>query len=477
MSNRKYRIVIGVPMWSSIRDLLRSDVLKVLKKNKCEILLISPNYKEKSFIEEFEDEYVSISEMYNPQNGLRYRLETYLNSIGNVFLSGYIDTFWVRYNSLTKNPFKLLLLKTIRSLPVNINRKIVKFITLLRFLVMKKDLYSDILNQFKPNLVVCNFALGISKRAIDRYLMVSANKLNIPVVVQLNGWDNLTTKGTFPFTPDRLLVWTDIMKDEAKEYHRIEESRVVVTGCPGHDVFYYKEKYLNKTKVEFCEELGLDSNKKIITYATGGFGTYPNEAELIKSMYEVYEEELKNIEWQMIVRPHPVYKERDFASLSDLCQDNRLFIDFPGKVIKGGVGNDLDQEHLSHFVETLHYSDLILNYSSTINIDACAANTPVINLAFTHKDYPIEESPLKFSQYIHNKRLLDSGNIPSAISLEHLAELTRFYLEEKKRGEAERKKIVDAFCWKLDGKSGTRVAGAILNEVKTNKAFNSVYSK
>ena len=150
------------------------------------------------------------------------------------------------------------------------------------------------------------------------------------------------------------------MKEEAIKFHDFD-SKSLLRDIQA-TIFFGINRNILKTINPIFLSKKLNPNKKLITYATGGFGIYPNESDLIKTIYNSFSKYL-NHDWQLLIRPHPVYKEEDFKELENLLENDNLVIDFPGKFDKNGIGSDLDKNHLSHFVETLFYSDVILNFS------------------------------------------------------------------------------------------------------------------
>lgn len=453
-------------MWSSVRDLLRSDVFELLKE-KYFIVIITPSIANKYFLKEFESSNTKLIEIRQPSDYLRFKLETILNTLNNLFLSAFINTFKVRYSYLKNNIIFKFLLFLIHKLPEKFNRSISLFITYLRGYFIQKNLYDDLFLKYNPELIICNFTLGTSKRSLDRYVSAASKKFKTPLVVQLNGWDNLTTKGTFSIKPDFLFVWNNIMKEEAIKFHDFDSKKIIVTGCPGHDIFWHKSKYIKNNKSDFFIKKKLNPNKKLITYATGGFGIYPNESDLIKTIYNSFSKYL-NHDWQLLIRPHPVYKEEDFKGLDNLLENDNVVIDFPGKFDKNGIGSDLDKNHLSHFVETLFYSDVILNFFSTINIDACILDKPVINISFTERAYEKKFDPLRLKNYNHNYDLLKDEYIPNANSIDDLLKFTSAFISDSNFFNDKRKIITQNYCWKFDGKSGERVANEIIKLIESS---------
>ena len=60
----------------------------------------------------------------------------------------------------------------------------------------------------------------------------AAKALNIPTVVPVHTWDNLTTKDLIHVAPDLTLVWNLAQLKEAVDIHGIPECQIVITGTP-----------------------------------------------------------------------------------------------------------------------------------------------------------------------------------------------------------------------------------------------------
>ena len=81
----KKKVVIGAPMWSSIRDLLRSEVLDNLISKGCELLIITPNVEDEKFKEDFSYANITFKEIIRPKYTKCIKLEKLLNSLSNWF--------------------------------------------------------------------------------------------------------------------------------------------------------------------------------------------------------------------------------------------------------------------------------------------------------------------------------------------------------------------------------------------------------
>jgi hypothetical protein len=241
----------------------------------------------------------------------------------------------------------------------------------------------------------------------DRQIIYSCKRYGIPVVALVHSWDNLTSKGLFPAIPDRLLVWNEMMAKEANNLHGVPEEAIDIVGGPQYEIYRKLAPELNQTN--FRNRLYIPSTDKIITFTGSAEWLHPDEDYLIDMLLaKVSEGYFGNA--TLLLRLHPT--EPRSVVYQEKYQDSTLpiRIDWPDSGFAaqntGSIGNF---ESIKEFVELLLYSDVIINMSSTITVDAVCFDTPVIctnfnvnlkrdkwnaaqNNFLTNHFYPIRES-------------------------------------------------------------------------------------
>src|SRR6185437_6945977 len=83
----------------------------------------------------------------------------------------------------------------------------------------------------------------------------SARALGIPTCVCIASWDNLSSKQLLRELPDRVVVWNDVQRREAREIHGVPDDRIVVTGAQGFDLWF---DWRPRPREEFAARVGLD---------------------------------------------------------------------------------------------------------------------------------------------------------------------------------------------------------------------------
>ena len=116
-----------------------------------------------------------------------------------------------------------------------------RIVTILRYGNVNRDVLRDIAYYFpvrKQFLGTDAVLVASTDMEKDQMLIYSLKKAGIPVVCLVHSWDNLTTKGTFNFTPDLMLAWNKYQVKEANEIHKIPLNNIVVTGSPFMDKWF-----------------------------------------------------------------------------------------------------------------------------------------------------------------------------------------------------------------------------------------------
>src|SRR4029079_7398870 len=86
-------------------------------------------------------------------------------------------------------------------------------------------------------------------------------------------WDNFTNKLIPVRRVDQLLVWNELMKQQAIDLHGYAPGEVKVAGTPQWDL-YFKEGTLSPRDA-FFRQIGADPSRKLVTVTTTPRELYP----------------------------------------------------------------------------------------------------------------------------------------------------------------------------------------------------------
>jgi hypothetical protein len=459
----KKKILIALPFGQTIRDVLRSDTFKVLKQQKDVILVVvSSASKDDSFQQEFGGENVEFEYLgeYKPN---RFEL---------LFQSFYLSTLAFKSNTirLYSQVDKKSALRFFIPLSNLASKLIGRFNLqkLLGYFLRVSNIsrpYEAMFEKHNPDLVVVTRVLRASP---DYPILKEATLRKLPVIALVSSWDNFTTKGFFPFGVKKLVVWNDVMKQEAIELFGFPEENILVTGIPRFDTYFKKPPL--RSREEFFSDYELDTDKKLVTYTTGNKSLVLPPGDNTSAEVEVAGALAKAISTgkipnaQLLVRLHPLAEYSDFEPLDKI---ESVTVQVPGKVDKFrdrlfSAKDDLE------IAETLKHSDLILNVASTMTIDSAVFDTPSLSVSYdARRELPFLHSCKRIYEYEHYRKLRETGGVHMVHSESEMLEEVYNYLADPSLNEDGRRAIIEQQCKFTDGKAGARVGQGILEYLET----------
>ena len=120
----------------------------------------------------------------------------------------------------------------------------------------------------------------------------------------------------------------------------------------------------------------------------------------------------------------------------------------------------------SHLADLLYHSDAVVAFASSLAIDAALFNKPIVFIGFDGEPRPYWRSLKRFYDFDHLRRFLVIGGVRFAKNMEELLGYIRSYLDNSRLDEDGRKAIIKEYSWKLDGKSGERLANFLLEQLR-----------
>ena len=109
----------------------------------------------------------------------------------------------------------------------------------------------------------------------------------------------------------------------------------------------------------------------------------------------------------------------------------------------------------------------MIAYTSSLNIDACAFDKPIVGIAFDGlQQNPYLKSAIRFLDWDHTKKMLFTNWAPFARNKEELIKYINLYLKNPNLNKKERAHFLSLQAWKMDGKSGERIADFLLNKAQ-----------
>ena len=216
----------------------------------------------------------------------------------------------------------------------------------------------------------------------------AARALGLPFAISTLSWDNLSTKGLFAITPDRLFVWNQYQRADALEIQRTPADRVVEAGSPFFDKWFDKTGGL-QSREDFCARIGFDPARKILLYLGSSKNIAKDEAWVVAKVLKqlrAHPDPVVNT-CQILVRPHPanadVYENTKAKGLIVWPKD-------------GALPETLEQ--FADMRNSFRHADVAVNINTSGMIDAVLADLPTFAVRIGKYDYT--QSGSKHFQYL-----------------------------------------------------------------------------
>jgi hypothetical protein len=278
-------------------------------------------------------------------------------------------------------------------------------------------------------------------------------------------WDNITAKGTPLLMPDYFISWGPIMTREIEDLYHFPRNRIYECGVPHFDVYSHTGQFIGPSTL--LRELGLPPEQPYIFYGMVIDYSCPNEIDILAWLADQVNKNSFVKPCSLVIRPHPqmisgfyARSSRDFDRLKALASP-RVVIDTPS-LQSEQLAWDLPKSDMVRLASLLAGSAMCINANSTLCLDACMLDRPVINIAFDgSKELPYEKSARRGLEYIHMAKLLAFGGIRTARSFGELEMHVNTYLCDPHLDRRGRMLSVAQECGPRDGRAAERVANIL----------------
>ena len=239
----------------------------------------------------------------------------------------------------------------------------------------------------------------------------AAARLGIRSVLCVGSWDHLTTKGLIHVTPDRVVVWNEAQREEARQIHGIDPGRVAVTGAQAYDHWFVATPSL--TRDAFCARVGLNSSQPFLLYLCSSPFITPHEVGFVERWIAGLRAsgvpQLRNA--GILVRPHPQNVEQ-WANV-DLSRFGNVAI-----VPRGGA-NPVDRDARAEYFDSMFHSAAVVG----VNTSALIESGIVGRMVFTVLDPEFAETQ-EGTLHFRHLQSINGGLLHVGVSLaEHYAQV------------------------------------------------------
>lgn len=454
-------IFITLSRGSIARNVFQTDVCKVLHESGARLVFFTPAWNNGEFKRSFSAPNVFFEPLPRANWG---RLDTFLIGLAKGLIynrSTYlVDRFGIyskQEANFTRYIFKRLFFWPLSRLHFlrDILRAVDRALTLDRSLL-------PIFEKYKPDLV---YSTNPSE-SDDAVVLKAAKHLGVPTAEMPKSWDNLS-KLSFRAKADKLLAWSEYVKNEAIKFQNYKPEDIRIVGIPQFDIYKQPERLMSRE--DFFRFIGADPAKRLILFGSEGKVSV-NDPDIVETIIKFMGEGSLAAPCQLFIRPYLSFPDDEkkfsrFAGAPDVILD-RWFRPKPDFYDHW----DYSREQHEFMANLLHWADMMVTSMSTLTLDASANNLPVINISYDGYDKkPYGESMTRYYDSEHYRVVVATGAPLLVKDERELKDGINAYLKNRNLRQEGRKKLVDYFCAPLDGRSGKRVADYLLELAGTKK--------
>lgn len=434
-----------------LRNILASEVTKVLKEYDVRVVVFVPEYKTEFFKKEIGSHNIIIEGVHMDQLSKFDIVFRYLSS-------SLVDTPTIAVNKHVQldrdGRYPRFLVSWVLMKFFGRTLFFKRLIRRLDYFIVKKDYCSKYFSQYQPQLI---FATDVFND-MDVHLLAAAKSRKIKTVGMIRSWDNFTNKGIFRIKPDKLLVHNETLKSQALKWNDLNERDIFVCGIPQYDRYFGGKR---TDRGEFFKKVGLDPQRKLILFSPFG-GRFTDTDWQIMEILKRFIENKEIPASQVLARFTP----NDSVSLGNFSPDENFYIDRPGRAFEGRSVRDqeLTNIDMDWLADCLYHSDVIIAGGASIGIDAAIFGKPTILIHFDgFEKKPYWQSVERFLEYHHPRDIIKSGAMRSVKNAEELKQHLNNYLNQPELDSLARNKMLKDQCYKLDGHSGERIGNFLLS--------------
>jgi hypothetical protein len=215
-------------------------------------------------------------------------------------------------------------------------------------------------DRIRPDVVLVTPLLYFGSKQVD--YVRQARRLGIASVLGVGSWDHLTTKGLIHEMPDRMLVWNELQRTEAVEFHGAKPDQVVVTGAQAYDHWFATRP--STTRDEFCGRVGLPSGRPYLLYLCSSPFIAPYEVDVVRRWVEAVrassDPTLRGA--ALLVRPHPQnaaqWQDVDLSAHGDVA------------IWPRAGANPIGLDARSEYFDSMHHAHAVVGVNTSAMIES-----------------------------------------------------------------------------------------------------------
>jgi hypothetical protein len=186
-------------------------------------------------------------------------------------------------------------------------------------------------------------------------------------------WDHLSSKALIRVVPDRVIVWNETQRDEARRFHGIEADRVIVTGAQCFDQWF--DRGPTRDREAFAQRAGLPAAQPFVLYVCSAlFKNSPPETGFIREWVAAIRRSAdpRVRDAAILVRPHPQRLEEWTPEVRTALAAH------PGVTVWGS--NPVDPEGRADYFDSMYHASAVVGLNTSALVEAAIVDRPVFTL-------------------------------------------------------------------------------------------------
>ena len=346
------------------RNIIDTDITRLLVAKKLRVVVIIPDYKKEYFERTFKGSGLIFEGVIAHQPS-KTKLGLFFKRLARFMLPTRTIRLYERYRIWTLE--KSFLYQMFFWICQGFGRATF-ILPLVRFLDWKYSphhFFNELFDKYHPDLIVTTDILNEN----DVCLMQEAKSRKIPIVAIIRSWDNLTAHSLIRVIPDKLLVWSKILKREAFFYSGMPKEKIAVVGIPHFD------RYIPNSMIphdEFMRKIGADRRKRLIFFTPIG-DLYLRHNDTDRYILDL----LSKMDVNVLVR-FPAWDK--VSNMENFQPPPHMFFDKPGVTYHpNNIGDrDISRKDNEMLINGIYWSDLVITGPSTIAIEAAFFDKPIV---------------------------------------------------------------------------------------------------
>ena len=326
--------------------------------------------------------------------------------------------------------------------------------------------YEQLFREYRPAVVVS----GDPLRPGDANLIAAARRHGVPSLGSVRSWDNLQKH--LRTRADTLTVWNAMNAREAVEVDHFRPAQITQVGAPQLDVYIthgtahssaraFANDRQGSTDHSLAESLGLDPRKKTLLLATSSFTYESDQTYLVDMFLEAIRTREIRHPLQIVLRLHPDDRVGRYMKYRHAPE---VILDVPERYL-ATLGWTMTCSDLERTRALLEHADVMVNFATTLTLEAAITDTPSLLVAFS----PIDPDEMRryvvgLHFHMHYKALVERDLVPIAWDRSQLVSWINRYLDDPGLYRAQRASIVREWVQFIDGQSGRRLGDTILRQ-------------